>query len=161
MARKVFLTFHYVNDNWRVQQIKNMGKVEGQSVLTGNQWEEVKKKGDAAIKKWIDDNMSGKTCQVVLIGSNTAGRKWVDYEIEKAWNDGKGVLGIHVHRLLDASGKASTKGSNPFSTFNVGGKPLTDFVKTYDPPYTDSKDVYKYISDNIESWIEAAIKARS
>ncbi len=119
MARKCFLSFHYKPDSWRVSQVKNMGKIEGQSILSSNSWEEVKNKGDAAIQKWIDDNMSGKGCQIVLIGANTAGRRWVKYEIKKAWDDKKGVLGIHVHNLKDNDQNQSSKGSNPFSTFTV------------------------------------------
>lgn len=38
---------------------------------------------------------------VVLIGEDTAKRKWVKYEIKKAWNEGKGVLGIYIHNLKD------------------------------------------------------------
>ena len=51
-------------------------------------WEEVKRKGDDAIKKWIDDEMTGRTCAIVLVGAQTASRKWVTYEISgKAVND--------------------------------------------------------------------------
>lgn len=162
MARKCFLSFHYKPDNWRVSQVKNMGQVEGQSVLSSNSWEEVKKKGDAAIQKWIDDNMVGKSCQIVLIGSQTAGRRWVKYEIKKAWDSNKGVFGINVHNLKDSDGNQCSKGSNPFSTFTVGDdkKPLTNYAKTYDPPYTKSEDVYDYIKKNIESWAEEAIRLR-
>ena len=39
--------------------------------------EEVKRKGKASIEKWIDDNMYGKSCVVVLVGSETANRPWV------------------------------------------------------------------------------------
>lgn len=139
-----------------------MGKVEGQPLLGSNDWEDVKKKGEAAIKKWIDDNMYGKSCQIVLIGSKTAGRKWVNYEIEKAWNDNKGLLAIHIHNLKDSGGNQSTKGTNPFSTWTVGDdkKPMTNWVKTVDPPYTTSEKVYEYIADNIEQWVEDAIKLR-
>jgi MTH538 TIR-like domain (DUF1863) len=162
MARKCFLSFHYKPDCWRVSQIKNMGKIEGQSVLSSNSWEEVKKKGDAAIQKWIDDNMSGKSCQVVLIGTNTASRRWVKYEIRKAFDSGKGVLGIYIHNLKDSDGDQSSKGSNPFSTFTVGTdkKPLTNYAKTYDPPYSRSDDVYDYIKKNIDDWVEEAIRLR-
>lgn len=75
MARRVFYSFHYQNDAWRVQQVKNMGAVEGQPLLSSQKWEDVAKGGDAAIRKWIDDQMKGKSCNVVLIGSKTAGRR--------------------------------------------------------------------------------------
>ena len=50
MAKSVFYSFHYDRDAWRVQQIIQMGALEGQPILNAQQWEEVKRKGDAAIK---------------------------------------------------------------------------------------------------------------
>ena len=82
MARRVFYSFHYDLDNWRVQQVKNMGAVEGQPLLSANEWEDVEAGGAKAIQKWIDEQMAGKSCNVVLIGSETAGRRWVEYEIK-------------------------------------------------------------------------------
>lgn len=46
MARKVFYSFHYDNDCWRTQQVRNIGMIEGNKPLTANDWEEVKKGGD-------------------------------------------------------------------------------------------------------------------
>lgn len=160
MAKKVFFSFHYKPDNWRVSQVKNMGKVEGQSIVSSNKWEEVKKGGDAAIKKWIDDNLKGKECLVVLAGEKTAGRKWVKHEITEAWNKGKGVCGIYIHNLKDADEKQSTKGSDPFEGFKVGNEPMTKYAKCYNPPYSTSTYVYDHIKDNIESWVDEAIKLR-
>ncbi len=97
MARKVFTSFHYVPDNWRANQVRNMGKIEGNSILTSNKWEEVTEGGNSAIEKWIDDNMHGKSCVVVFVGERTAGRKWIKHEIKKAWEDGKALVGIHIH----------------------------------------------------------------
>ncbi len=160
MARRVFFSFHYKPDNWRASQVRNIGKVEGNTPATDNDWESVKKGGDAAIKRWIDDQMSGRSCVVVLVGSNTAGRKWIKYEIEKAWNDKKGLLGIYINKLKDVKGNTSNKGRNPFSDFTVNGEPLTKYVSCYTPAGTSSKAAYDDISDNIESWIEDAIEAR-
>jgi hypothetical protein len=39
-------------------------------------------------------------------------------------------------------------------------KRLSSIVKTYNPPYTESRDVYKYIKDNLPDWIEEAIDIR-
>jgi hypothetical protein len=95
VARKVFFSFHYLPDAWRASQIRNMGVLEGNPPVSDNQWETIVGGGDAAIERWIDAQMSGRSCAIVLIGSATAGRKWITYEISKAWNDGKGVVGIH------------------------------------------------------------------
>lgn len=158
MTKKCFLSFHYEPDNWRVSQIKQIGAIEEQPILESNKWEEIKKKGDTAIENWIADNMKGKECLVVLVGKETAGRRWVKHEIKKAWKDGLGVLAIHIHNLKDASGEQTTKGSNPFTGLTVDGVAVSG--KVYDPPYSTSKNVYDHISSNIETWVSDAIKAR-
>jgi hypothetical protein len=163
MTRKAFFSFHYVPDNWRASQVRNMGVIEGNQPCSDNDWEEITKGGDAAIKTWIDGQLSGKSCAVVLIGSGTPGRKWIKYEIEKAWNEGKGLVGIYIHNLKNAAGMQATKGRNPFADFtlNQGKTNLSSVVKAYDPPYTTSTYVYDHIKDNIADWIEEAITIRS
>lgn len=176
MKRKVFYSFHYAKDSWRAGQVRNIGVVEGDEPLTSNKWEEVKQKGDANILKWIKDSLVGKSCLVVLIGEKTAERKWCNREIEEAWRAGKGIVGIYIHNLKDILGNQSTKGKNPFRTFYVD-KTYTYIAKrdskvddneillssvchAYDPPYGMSTNVYKYISDHIEEWVEEAIRIR-
>ncbi len=158
MAKKCFLSFYYKQDSWRVSQVKNIGSIEEQPLLSANDWEEIKKKGDKAIEKWIDDNMSGKTCLIVLVGEKTANRPWVKYEIKKAWKDGLGVLAIHIHNLKDSDGNQSKKGGDPFAGLSVDGKAVAG--KVYDPPYSTSTYVYDHIKANIETWVAEAIKAR-
>lgn len=161
MTQKVFYSFHYVPDNWRASQVRNIGVLEGNQVLSDNDWEEVTRGGDAAIQRWIDGQMIGKSCSIVLIGANTAGRKWINYEIQKAWNDGKGLVGVYIHHLKNSAGHQSYKGANPFDGFNVAGTSLASIVGAYDPPYWDSTSVYEYIDDNIAGWVEAAISIRN
>ena len=160
MAPRVFYSFHYDHDSWRVSQVRNMGVVEGQPILSSNEWEDVKKGGDAAIRAWIDEQMKGKSCVVVLIGRHTAGRKWVSYEIEKGWTAGKGVVGVYIHNLEDQSGKQDSKGENPLASVTVDGTKLSVVAKTYDPPYQISTNVYKHIKENLESWVDEAIAIR-
>lgn len=163
MARRVFYSFHYKPDCWRVSQVRNIGTVEDNKPASDNDWETVTKGGDDQIKKWIADQMNGRSCTVLLIGKDTAGRKWINHEIIKTWDDKKGILGIYIHNLKNSSGEQSTKGSNPFDYITIAGtnNKLSSVVKVYDPPYSNSKDVYDYISKNIESWIDEAIKIRN
>ena len=161
MVSRVFYSFHYKQDSHRVQQVKNMGQVEGQQILSSNDWEEVKQGGDRAIEGWIAREMKGKACLVVLIGSYTAGRKWAEHEIKKAWSDRKGVVGIYIHSLKDLRGYQSAKGRNPFSDFTIGGTSMSSIVKAYDSPYTSSTYVYDYLKENIAGWVEEAIKIRT
>ena len=98
-----------------------------------------------------------------LIGSATAGRKWITHEISTGWNKGKGVLGIHVHNLKDSSQAQSAKGGNPlgYVTMSKDGSKLSAIAKVYDPPFTTSTNVYDHIKTNIESWIDEAISIRT
>lgn len=160
MARRAFYSFHYAPDNWRASQVRNMGVVDGNKPATDNDWETVKNGGDAAIQRWIDDQLYGKSVAIVLIGANTAGRKWIKYEIKKAWESGKGVLGVYIHNLKDKDEKQSTKGANPFDDFKVDGKLLSAIVKAYDPQFSTSTYVYNHIKENLADWIEKAIEIR-
>lgn len=163
MARKVFYSFHYEPDNWRASQVRQMGVIEGDAPVADNDWEKVTKGGEPAIEKWIDGQMSGTSCAVVLIGAETAGRKWIEYEICKAWNDNKGVLGIYVHKLKNSDQEQSVKGASPFDpiTLRKSGAKLSSIVKAYDPPFSDSTEVYAHIKRNLSNWVEDAIKIRA
>jgi len=161
MARRVFTSFHYIPDNWRANQIRNMGKIEGNAVVSTNQWEEITKGGDKSIEKWIDDNMSGKSCVIVFVGEKTAGRKWIKHEIRKAWDERRGLVGIYIHNLKDKDGNQANKGRNPFEDFTVNEKSLSSIVKCYNPPYTTSTNVYNHIYENLEGWVEEAIEIRN
>ena len=64
MARRVFFSFHYDGDILRVGQIRNSGIVLGvgntsAGFIDSASWESVKKQGDPAIKRWIDNELNG------------------------------------------------------------------------------------------------------
>jgi hypothetical protein len=163
MARRIFYSFHYEPDCSRAAQVRNMGVVEGNKPATDNEWERIARGGAAAIERWIDSQLDGKSCNVVLIGENTAGRKWINYEIGTAWNSKKGVVGVYIHKLKDLDGNQSEKGSNPFEYFELddgSDKKLSSVVKAYNPPYANSRNAYAYIDDNLSDWIEEAIEIR-
>lgn len=158
MPKRIFYSFHFDNDVMRVQLIRNIGSIDGNKPVTPNKWEEIKNTGADKIKGWIENNMKGKSCVVVLVGEDTANRKWVKYEIKKAWEDGKGLLGIYIHNLKCARNGYGKKGVNPFDQFTFeNGKKLSSVVKCYNP---SSVDTYNDIKNNIDSWIDEAIKKR-
>lgn len=160
MARKkVFFSYDYNKDGRRVEEIRSMGLTRDIKPASKEDWEEICRQGDESIKKWIDDNMRDAEAVVVFIGENTLDRKWIRYEIEKAWNEGKGLLGIYVHNLKDPVTGISIKGKNPFEKFtmNRDGKKLRNVIKCYDP---DPKDAYNCIFDHIEDWIADAESIR-
>ena len=161
MTRRAFYSFHFAADAWRASQVRNMGLVEGNQPVHDNTWEAVKRGGDRAIKAWIDSQLVGRSVTIVLIGSNTANRKWINYEIIESWNAGKGVLGVYIHNLLDQSQARSRKGANPFSHLTIGNGSADQIIKAFDPPYFVSTDVHNYIKVNLSAWIEDAIRIRN
>lgn len=159
MAKSVFYSFHYDRDNWRVQQIINMGVLENQPILNPQQWESVKRKGKAAIEKWIDEQMAYKKAVVVLVGAQTATRPWVRYEIAKAWDSKRPLVGIRIHGLADANGNTDSWGTDPFSQVTLqGGGTVADSVTLHNPSGWDSKSVHADIRNNLESWVDGAYR---
>jgi hypothetical protein len=157
-GRKCYVSFDAAHDLWRVQQVRNMGRIEAQPLLDWDAWDKIRRRGGKAIAAWVDDNMRGKECLVVLVGAQTADRKWVTYEIERAWRAGLGVLAIHIHNLKDRDGQRAEKGADPFDGLLIEGRAVVG--RAYDPPFSDSTAVYQYIQTNVSQWISDAVDAR-
>src|SRR5471030_1032339 len=110
---KAFYSFHFGNDVVRAGQVRNMGAVEGDQIIDDNSWEQVKKQGDTGVRNWIDRQMAVCDVVIVLVGSQTASRPWVDYEIRRAWDTKKPIFGIRIHGLKNFQGETSLVGPNP------------------------------------------------
>jgi hypothetical protein len=155
----VFYSFHYKRDAWRVQQVANMGALEGQTILNAQEWEKVENQGQKAIQNWIDSQMKYKTAVVVLIGAQTAGRAWVKYEIEKAWTEKRALVGVRIHGLADSTGKTDSSGGNPFEKVSLSnGRTVAAYVPVYDPAGATSQQVHSTIAANLQSWVANAYK---
>lgn len=148
MARRVFFSFHYAKDSWRVSQVRNsnvvQSKYERTRFLDAADWEQIKRQGDVAIRNWIDSQMFGTSVTIVLIGGETASRKWVDYEIQESIKRGNGLIGIYIHNLKNQYGQTDYKGQNPIHKFDPSAK------------------IYDWVNDNgrlyIDDWIEEAAR---
>lgn len=157
MARRVFFSFHYERDVWRASQVRNSWVTQDNRQAAGfwdaASWEEVKKKGEDAIKRWIGTQLEGTSVTAVLVGAETNSRKYVDYEIEESRRRGNGLLAIHIYKLKDRDGKTDTKGENPFNswytTINGQRRYFSELYSTYD--WVDN-DGY----ENIGEWLEEA-----
>jgi hypothetical protein len=145
MARRVFFSFHYQRDVWRVTQVRSIPNVVGCSAAgfqDASLWEEAKSKSDAAIKKLIDDGLKNTSVTVVFIGAKTASRKFINYEIEKSIERGNGIVGIQIHHLKDHNGETDGVGKTPAKLGAAGAK------------------VYKYLNkEKLEERIEEAAAA--
>lgn len=160
MARNTFFSFHYRNDVWRANVVRNSWLTKPDRTAAGftdyADFEKIKKQGDAAIKRWIDDQLKGTSVTVVLIGRETSSRPYVKYEIEQSYSRGNGILGIYIHGIKDQSGNTSLKGDN---YFGVIGKDSQGNDVYFSSEYT----TYDWVNDNgmnnLGSWIETAAQA--
>jgi hypothetical protein len=152
MARRVFFSFHYERDIWRASQVRNSWVTKGNGELAGfwdgASWEEVKRSGEDAVKRWIRKQLELTSVTVVLIGTETASRRYVQYEIEQSSEKGNGMMGVYIHQMKDRDGRTDYKGSDPFP--KMGLKNVTTYDWVSDNGY-----------DNLGKWIEDASKVRS
>jgi hypothetical protein len=111
MARKVFFSFKY-EDVSRSMIVRNSWVAQGKEsagFIDKADFEKVKKQGDAAIKKWIDNQLEGTSVTVILVGEKTCSSRWVKYEIEKSIERGNGLLGIDISKIKDFQGNTSER----------------------------------------------------
>lgn len=146
MTRRTFFSFHHVRDNWRVGQVRNSWLTKSDRETAGfwdaAEWEAVKLKTPAEIRKWIDKQLQGTSVTVVLIGAETSTRTYVKYEIEQSVARGNGLIGIYIHNMKDSERRTDTRGANP----------IPAGYKTHDWVNDDGRA-------NLGAWIEAAAKA--
>lgn len=109
MARKVFFSFKY-EDVHRAMNVRNSNVIKADSkvgFIDKADFEVVEKQGDAAIRKWIDDQLVGTSVTVVLVGALTNKSKWVKYEIDKSIERGNGLLTIDISKISDLQSKTT------------------------------------------------------
>ncbi|HQP98216.1 MAG TPA: TIR domain-containing protein [bacterium] len=145
MARGVFFSFHYERDIWRASQVRNSWVTKPNREAAGfwdaASWEEVKKKGDEAIKRWIRTQLEGTSVTVVLIGTETAEREYVRYEIEQSWEKHNGLIGVYIDNMKDKEGRREKRGEDPFVKMGY------EKIRTYDWVQSDGYN-------NLGDWIE-------
>lgn len=84
MARRVFFSFHYDNDINRSMTVRNSWVTQGKEAagfVDKAEFEKIKRTGETAVHNWIDNQLNGTSVTVVLIGSETLNRPFVQYEI--------------------------------------------------------------------------------
>ena len=112
MARRVFFSFEYDHDVSRAMVVRNSWVTQGKEAagfLDAADFEEVKRRGDAAVRDWIDRQLEGTSVTVVLVGSHTCASKWVRYEIVQSRERGNGLLGIDVSKIKDLDGRTTER----------------------------------------------------
>lgn len=158
MARDVFYSFHYQNDISRAMIVRNRWVTYGNQIASGiidhADFEKVQRQGDAAIKRWIDNQLIGTTATIVLIGAETLERPYVQYEIMKSRERGNAIVGIYVNLIKDLNGHTSSA----CSRYTVIGHERDGSSVWF---YDVADGIYDYVNDNgynnLGSWVEKAV----
>ncbi|HKZ93692.1 MAG TPA: TIR domain-containing protein [Candidatus Bathyarchaeia archaeon] len=157
MVRRVFFSFHYERDIWRVSQVRNSWvtkpDIEEAGYIDKAGWESLEREGEEAIKRWIMRQLDGTSVTVVLIGGETSKRRWVGYEIDQSSRKGNGMLGIYIHNVKDQNSLTDTKGSNPFDNRYIEQNGQKTYLSQLYPTYDWVND-NGY--DNFGDWVEKA-----
>jgi hypothetical protein len=124
MARTVYFAFHYQRDIMRAQVVKQhhitKGNYSAAGFFDGSLEEKAKRDGDEAVRKMINNGLSGASVLCVLIGRETYTRRWVDYEIFESIELGMGVFGIRIHQISSMNIGPDIAGPNPFDYLGYG-----------------------------------------
>ena len=138
MARRVFFSFHHQNDIWRVNQVRMAGEfrnVTGEDTVYDNSlWEATKKRGDAALRKLIDDGLQNSSVTVALAAAETWTRPWVRYELVKNLERGNGLMTLWINQQRDKNGQTATRGFDPMDCliFAISSDGRTAQTQYYD-----------------------------
>lgn len=112
MARRVFFSFKYKDDVSRAMVVRNSWVTQDRKAVgfvDKAEFEKIKKKGDQAIRDWIDGQLEGTSVTVVLVGARTCSSRWVKYEIDQSIERGNGLLGIDISKIKDLNEETSER----------------------------------------------------
>lgn len=117
--RRVFFSFHYQNDIWRVNQIRNSWRYQhedrrvAEGFFDGSIWERSKRTSDDSLKTLIREGLKNTSVTCILAGSETYARRWVRYEIARSIVKGNALLVVRVHNMKNQMGYTAQAGDNP------------------------------------------------
>ncbi len=124
MPRYAFFSFAYEDvSNFKANVVRNSWLLRNSedSFVDGSIWEKSKIKDPNKLKQLISIGLKKTSVTIVLIGKNTANRRWVQYEIIKSFEKGNGIIGIHINRIKGRTG-LTKRGPNPFDklSYTIG-----------------------------------------
>ena len=162
VARRVFFSFHYENDINRSMTVRNSWVTQGKEAagfVDKAEFEQIKRQGVNAVHNWIDKQLEGTSVTVVLIGTETLNRPFVQYEICKSIQRGNALIGVHINGIKDMRTLMTSARGNVHTVignYNNGTPVYFDVV---------CDGIYDYVAQNgysnMGNWIEAAARAHN
>jgi hypothetical protein len=156
MKRKIYFSFHYDNDLFRANVVRNKDMTSRDDIygyFDSVPIEKVKK-DDKEIKMWIQDQLKNTSVTAVLKGRFTYQRPYVQYEIIQSIIKGNGLLNVEIHNIKDMQKSTiDIIGFNPFDYFfyRIKNEDVNIWVRRYNeinwpssPTFTLKKYDFKY-----------------
>ena len=119
MVHKVLFSFDCDRDIQRARFVRECCAIQDEREVTGvwdvALWAEAKREGDEAVRRLINQQLENTSVTAVLIGRSTADRGWIQYELERSYEQGNHLLGVTIHNIPDQNGKFEAAGRNPLN----------------------------------------------
>lgn len=136
MAKRVFFSFHYQDViDFRANVVRNAWLTKDRTdagFFDASIWEEAKRTSTLALKRLINKALKNTSTTVVLIGTETYNRPWVQYEIFKSIFEGKNIFGVHINKIKGKDREIKNYGPNPFEylafRYSLDGTLVTPMV---------------------------------
>lgn len=103
-AHNIFIS-HFEKDDKYVQDLKNRLIASGKNVknfsVDSTKHKDGRTPSDQVIMRLLNIRIKACSTFICLLGPDTHSRPWVNYEIRKAYKEGKKVIGVYTHGNKD------------------------------------------------------------
>jgi MTH538 TIR-like domain (DUF1863) len=122
VARRTFFSFHYIADVQRAEIVKNSWVTQDRKdagFFNSSAFEKAERTNPDTLKTFLNREMEGASVVCVLVGKDTASRRWVSYEIQRGIWDQRGILAVRIHTISHFTKGTTIAGSNPLDLLGV------------------------------------------
>src|ERR1019366_2170566 len=123
MARRTFFPFHYKPDVSKAWIVRNswvtkvaQGQRDDAGFFDSSVFEAEQRESDDALKGFLRRGLENTTVTCILVGQQTALRRWVRYEIFRSFIRGNGLLAVRINSIASLNSPATLAGSDPFGS---------------------------------------------
>ena len=153
MARRTFFSFHYKSDVQRAQVVGQAWMTQDREEVgffNSSAFEKAERTNPETLKAFLVAEMKGSSVVCVLVGSDTAFRRWVRFETFRGIWDERGLLAVRINGIAGWDRRTAVAGPNPFDLLGIsvtenGGAKSVRFIErqTASAQWTFSSDFPK------------------
>lgn len=142
-----------VRNSWVTQGVEKAGFIDKA------EFETIKRQGQKAVENWIDSQLVGTSVTVVLLGSETLNRDFVQYEIRKSIEKGNAIIGVKINNITDMRTGFISGSCNVHTCIGVWSATKKEI---YFDEIADGIYDYSYQNGylNLGDWVETAARKK-